>query len=57
MSLQPQPIKTLIEKVLQEVFKLKQRKFLLNYTQFYSRLTRLAQEEVGVFCLENLVSH
>jgi len=57
MSLQPQPIKTLIETVLQELRKLDySENSILNYRRFYSRLARFAQEEGEAFYSEDLGS-
>lgn len=57
MSLQPHPIKTLIETVLQELRRLDYSKnSILNYGRFYSRLARFAQEEGEAFYSEDLGS-
>lgn len=55
MSLQPHPIKTLIETVLQQLRKLDYSKnSILNYERFYNRLARFAQEERVAFYSEDL---
>lgn len=57
MSRQPQPIKTLIETVLQELRKLVySENTILNYRRFYSRLARFAEEEGEAFYSEELGS-
>lgn len=57
MSLQPQPIKTLTETVLQELRKLNySENSVLSYRRFYSRLARFAQEEGEAFYSEELGS-
>lgn len=57
MSLHPQPIKTLIETVLQELHKLNYNKgSIVNYRRVYSRLARFAQEEGEAFYSEELGS-
>ena len=57
MSLQPQPIKSLIETVLQELRKLNYSEgSITNYRRVYSRLARFAQEEGEEFYSEELGS-
>ena len=57
MSLHPQPIKTLIETVLQELRKLGySENSVLNYRRFYRRLARFASEEGESFYSEDLGS-
>lgn len=57
MSLQPQPIKTLIESVLQELHKLGySENTILNYRRFYKKVARFASEEGEVFYSEDLGS-
>jgi site-specific recombinase XerD len=57
MSLQPQPIRTLIETVLQELRKLNySENSIVNYRRFYNRLARFAQEEGEAFYSEDFGS-